>query len=112
MPAFHFYLSSSYLCRIFKDSTGTTINQYITAKRISRAKVLLAEGHPVAEDSSLCGFGDYSNFLPAKSGQKDGSSKGFQEENEITGTWPNMSWTGRALWGLSPCQTAVTRYTA
>lgn len=82
MPAFHFYLSSSYLCRIFKDSTGTTINQYITAKRISRAKVLLAEGHPVAEDSSLCGFGDYSNFLPAKSGQKDGSSKGFQEENE------------------------------
>ena len=65
MPAFHFYLSSSYLCRIFKDSTGTTINQYITAKRISRAKVLLAEGHPVAEDSSLCGFGDYSNFLKA-----------------------------------------------
>ncbi len=63
MLASHFYLSSSYLCRIFKDSTGTTINQYITAKRISRAKVLLAEGHPVAETSSLCGFGDYSNFL-------------------------------------------------
>ena len=63
MLASHFYLSSSYLCRIFKDSTGTTINQYITAKRISRAKVLLAEGHPVAETGSLCGFGDYSNFL-------------------------------------------------
>ena len=63
MLASHFYLSSSYLCKIFKDATGTTINRYITAKRISRAKALLAEGHPVAETSSLCGFGDYSNFL-------------------------------------------------
>ena len=27
----HFYLSSSYLCRIFKAATGTTINKYITA---------------------------------------------------------------------------------
>lgn len=63
MLASHFYLSSSYLSKIFKDATGTTINRYITAKRISRAKALLAEGHSVAETSSLCGFGDYSNFL-------------------------------------------------
>lgn len=63
MLASHFYFSSSYLCKIFKDSTGTTINQYITAKRISLAKALLAEKHSVAETSSLCGFGDYSNFL-------------------------------------------------
>lgn len=65
MLASQFYLSSSYLCKIFKDATGTTINRYITAKRISRAKALLAEGHSVAETSSLCGFGDYSNFLKA-----------------------------------------------
>ena len=61
----NFYLSESYICRIFKQATGTTINRYITAKRISRAKALLAEGHSVAETSSLCGFGDYSNFLKA-----------------------------------------------
>lgn len=61
--AAHFYLSSSYLSKIFKDATGTTINQYITAKRISRAKILLAEGRTVTEACSLCGFGDYSNFL-------------------------------------------------
>ena len=61
--AAHFYLSGFYLCKIFKDATGTTINRYITAKRISRAKVLLAEGHSVADACSLCGFGDYSNFL-------------------------------------------------
>ena len=65
MLASHFYLNSSYLCKIFKDTTGTTINRYITAKRISRAKALLAEGRPVAETCALCGFGDYSNFLKA-----------------------------------------------
>lgn len=63
MLAAYFYFSSSYLSRIFKDATGTTINQYITARRIAKAKVLLAQGHSVAETSVLCGFGDYSNFL-------------------------------------------------
>ncbi|MCI8443131.1 MAG: AraC family transcriptional regulator [Provencibacterium sp.] len=63
--AAHFYLSGSYLCKIFKDSTGTTVNRYIIAKRISRAKALLMQGHSVAETGSLCGFRDYSNFLKA-----------------------------------------------
>lgn len=63
--ASHFYLSSSYLCKIFKDETGTTINRYITAKRISRAKELLAEGYSVTETCAMCGFQDYSNFLRA-----------------------------------------------
>ena len=58
-----FYISSSYLRKIFKDATGTTVNQYVIAKRISYAKALLSEGYAVAEVSSLCGFGDYSNFL-------------------------------------------------
>lgn len=61
--AAQFYLSSSYLHKIFKQTTGTTINRYITAKRISRAKALLMEGHSVAETGGLCGFHDYSNFL-------------------------------------------------
>lgn len=61
--ASQFHFSSSYLCKIFKDTTGTTINRYITAKRISRAKTLLANGYSVAETGNLCGFGDYSNFL-------------------------------------------------
>lgn len=61
--ASHFFLSPSYLCRIFKSSTGTTINKYICAKRISRAKLLLSSGHTVSETAELCGFNDYSNFL-------------------------------------------------
>lgn len=63
--ASHFYLSSSYLCRLFKSATGTTINKYITARRISHAKELLAEGCSVTETCEKCGFRDYSNFFKA-----------------------------------------------
>lgn len=65
MLADHFFLSTSYLCRLFRESTGTTINRYITARRITRAKALLSEGYSVTETCSMCGFRDYSNFLKA-----------------------------------------------
>jgi len=61
----HFYISESYICRIFKAATGTTINKYMTARRISIAKSLLAEGVGVSEVCERCGFSDYSNFLKA-----------------------------------------------
>jgi AraC-like DNA-binding protein len=61
----HFYISESYICRIFKSATGTTINKYMTARRISIAKSLLAEGIGVSDVCERCGFSDYSNFLKA-----------------------------------------------
>lgn len=63
--AAHFYLSSSYICRIFKSTTGTTINKYITAKRITISKELLSEGYSVYEVCEKSGFKDYSNYLKA-----------------------------------------------
>jgi len=60
-----FYLSESYICRIFKSATGTTINKYITARRISIAKSLLNDGLSVFESFEKCGFSDYSNFFKA-----------------------------------------------
>lgn len=61
----HFFISTSYLCRIFKAATGTTINKYITAKRITLSKSLLMQGYSVVEACEACGFSDYSNFLKA-----------------------------------------------
>ncbi len=58
-----FFLSESYICRIFKGATGTTINKYITARRISIAKSLLKEGCSVGEAYEKSGFSDYSNFF-------------------------------------------------
>lgn len=60
-----FFLSESYICRIFKLSTGTTINKYITARRISIAKALLSNGLSINNVYMKCGFNDYSNFLKA-----------------------------------------------
>ncbi|MCR5776910.1 MAG: AraC family transcriptional regulator [Lachnospiraceae bacterium] len=60
-----FYLSESYICRIFKAATGTTINKYIVSRRISVAKALLADGVSVTEAYERCGFNDYSNFFKA-----------------------------------------------
>ena len=60
-----FYLSESYICRIFKGATGTTINKYITARRISIAKALLSDGASAMEAYEKSGFSDYSNFFKA-----------------------------------------------
>lgn len=60
-----FYISTSYICRIFKTTTGTTINKYINARRITIAKSLLSMDFGVSEVCEKCGFNDYSNFLKA-----------------------------------------------
>ena len=60
-----FYLTPSYLCRIFKKETGTTIHKYITAKRITLAKDLLTGGSSVTDACSKSGFRDYNGFLKA-----------------------------------------------
>ncbi|MBO5055897.1 MAG: helix-turn-helix domain-containing protein [Lachnospiraceae bacterium] len=60
-----FFLSESYICRIFKAATGTTINKYISARRISIAKSLLSDGVSVTEAYERSGFTDYSNFFKA-----------------------------------------------
>ena len=60
-----FFLSESYICRIFKNATGTTINKYITARRISIAKSLLDSGVGVQEVYEQSGFTDYSGFFKA-----------------------------------------------
>lgn len=63
--AAQFYLSESYICRIFKAATGTTINKYISARRISISKALLNDGHSVQDTFEQSGFSDYSGFFKA-----------------------------------------------
>lgn len=58
-----FFINKFYLSRLFKNSIGSNLHEYIIFKRISRAKKLLSEGLNVTETSIQCGFNDYSNFL-------------------------------------------------
>lgn len=58
-----FFLSPSYLCKLFRNTTGTTLHKYIIAKRITHAKKLLSDGMSVSATCTACGFNDYSNFI-------------------------------------------------
>lgn len=59
----HFFLTPSYLCRVFKNGTGTTIHKYIIAKRITMAKDLLTQNYSVTDACHMSGFKDYNGFL-------------------------------------------------
>ncbi|MBP7175161.1 MAG: helix-turn-helix domain-containing protein [Thermoclostridium sp.] len=60
-----FFITGSYLCQIFKQTTGSTLHEYIIYKRISRAKQLLLKGDSAANAAFKCGFSDYSSFVRA-----------------------------------------------
>lgn len=60
-----FFVTKYHLCRIFKDITGFSINEYITYKRIHRADGLMLEGYTPTQACFMSGFNNYSNFFKA-----------------------------------------------
>lgn len=58
-----FYISKSYLSRIFKEVTGFTINEYMNLARIKKAKNLLAHSeYTVTEISERMGYDSITYF--------------------------------------------------
>lgn len=57
-----FFFSKSYINRIFKQSTGTSVWEYIVLKRLHLARSLLREGKQASIVAAECGFCDYSSF--------------------------------------------------
>ncbi len=60
-----FFISKYHLMHEFKSYTNTTIHQYILAKRISAAQLLLQEGVSAREAAQRSGFADYTVFYRA-----------------------------------------------
>lgn len=59
-------LSPYHMMRLFKEETGCTIGNYITQKRLSLARDLLASGRANATQACFgAGFSNYSTFLRA-----------------------------------------------
>lgn len=57
------HLNAQYLCRLFKQVTGYTMKQYITIRRLEKAKVLFQSSNDtITEISSKCGFADANYF--------------------------------------------------
>lgn len=57
-----FYISEYYLCHLFKEYTGRTLNEYISRLRVERAKLLLSDGVSVSRAWQMAGFGSDSSF--------------------------------------------------
>ena len=60
-----FYISKPQFCRIFKSATGSTVQNYINAKRLVNAKRMLASGISPTKAAQINGFNDYSVFYRA-----------------------------------------------
>ncbi|GAA0181374.1 AraC family transcriptional regulator [Clostridium sediminicola] len=60
-----FYLNKYYLSHYFKENTGFTLIEYLTYKRIMKAKELILKDIPINQLSMTVGFRDYSNFYKA-----------------------------------------------
>lgn len=62
----HVHLSSSYVCTVFKNETGSTLNQYITEYRLEKAKQLLSDSQlKISDISSKTGYTDSNYFAKA-----------------------------------------------
>lgn len=57
-----FFFSKSYINRIFKESTGSSVWDYVVLKRLLLSRTLLQEGKQANIVASECGFSDYSSF--------------------------------------------------
>ena len=60
-----FYISKYHMMRCFRDTTGYTIHNYITEKRLLLARQLLNQGVALSEIAQRCGYQDYSTFSRA-----------------------------------------------
>jgi AraC family transcriptional regulator len=58
-------LSRFHFARAFKASTGQAPYQYVSAKRLAQAKVLLAKNQPLAEIALALNFSSQANFTRA-----------------------------------------------
>ncbi|MBQ3483868.1 MAG: helix-turn-helix transcriptional regulator [Clostridia bacterium] len=57
-----FFFSKSTLGRMFLRSTGSTVWEFVTIKRLLAARRMIHAGKSAALSAAACGFGDYSAF--------------------------------------------------
>lgn len=72
--------SCRYFCKFFKETTGTTPVQYLTAYRIERAaRLLLTTDLSVTQIAFDCGFNDLSYFIKTFKNAKKVSPKEYRK---------------------------------
>jgi two-component system response regulator YesN len=78
----HFNKNASYLSKIFKKNTGSTITDYVNGIRIDKAKQLLMESnHHIYQVSSLVGFNNSKYFNKVFREMTGRTPTEFREDN-------------------------------
>ncbi len=82
----HVHLSTSYLCTYFKNETGQTLNQYIAAYRMGKARKFLADPrNKISEISAMVGYAD-GNYFGKSFKKYVGLSPSEYRESQLTDT--------------------------
>ena len=55
-------MSKSVFCKLFKDISGKTFNEFVNYTRITNAKSLIKKNYKMVDVCSLCGYSDFSTF--------------------------------------------------
>ncbi len=76
-----FQYNGVYMSRRFREVMGTSLQQYIIAKRCSLAQQLLCQGVCPYDVCFMAGFHNYSNFARTFTQQTEISPKKYQMEN-------------------------------
>lgn len=74
-------LDRRYLSRLFKEKTGQSVKEYLSAVRMEEAKRYLKTGVSVTECAHLTGYGDVCNFSKMFKKHTGISPRRFKEEN-------------------------------
>ena len=56
------YLSKFHMMRLFRQETGQSIYEYLTLKRLLKARELIVQGESATESCYSVGFRSYSSF--------------------------------------------------
>lgn len=75
----YMHMNKNYLCALFKESTNTTIMNYIIDKRISLAKTLLSTEFSISEIAFRCGFHEYTHFIRTFTKRSNCSPNNFRK---------------------------------
>ena len=55
-------MSKSVFCKLFKEISGKTFNDFVNYTRITNAKSLIKKNYKMVDVCSLCGYSDFSTF--------------------------------------------------
>ena len=78
-------VEKSYLCKLFKNYTGSTIRQYIIIKRVALAKQFLTQGQTIYDACFNSGFNNYAHFARTFKKIVGVTAREYQHSDAITG---------------------------